>query len=244
MSVPSMPRSTMTNRFAAFTFRFFWERRRETPDECGQRTFKLLHRLKKLDPIFNKWHENWIKERKSAGKRIRIETSRLSALIARDVWRDSLGASRSEWGYNLKLWSTDAESHYTEIDFDVGSHSRNCITIRPPYTGWAAQRVWNISVLTDITKAVVETWEPNCGELYAHDFSKLVNQAMDVPRIGWITYLSKEYDIPARLPKPARVLEMPNFGAIIITRARFSFSNVDHGKHYKQLSKALNLQQK
>ncbi|HSP80260.1 MAG TPA: immunity 52 family protein, partial [Myxococcaceae bacterium] len=85
-------------------------------------------------------------------------------------------------------------------------------------------------IMTEVLRAMVLAWEPECGVATSHAHVEMVtNRPKAGAFVGWVMYFSRQRGTVPPLPAPVRIEPVEDKGTLVIlTPERFTASNPEH----------------
>ncbi len=237
-----------------FRIGFYWGQRQETLTKCTDRVSNFLASIGRIDKLFETWHLRRHDRSKSRVRHsLQWTQQRVEALLVESAVKSDLGEVMPRAGYSLFLWN-GYDAHFSanleiRIAADVKNLKNVCL-LSIPVAPEATDRLLRVPVLLQACKLIAKCFEPDHGlvtsekfEYLVHDFaSEHYKSNIEVPDVGWITYLCKRYKLPARLPKKFRVTPVDSLGTLITALDhRFSVDKSGHVEAVKELTSLLDL---
>jgi len=217
----------------------YWGDRRESIDDCSNRLFNCLLKLRNCDEIFRNWYRTGCSRKQALERKIPIDTLNLRKLLdkygrhATDIGNKTI----EDLGYCINIWNGESmERGEVGLSISCGLHSElselvNCCVINLPYEGLSLERIVKSDMFVKILSSVVSSWEPDWAVATPESVRDLFKVPHRSPYYGWVLYLSERRGKVPFLPYPSRIVPIENFGNIIVINdARFDSSRKDHIK--------------
>jgi len=227
----------------SFMLRFFWGPREEGPESMAARLCRFLNRLGRLDPLFKSWQQY----QKSSGemKPVRRTKSDLSALCAKGIMRSNIPPYPPLPGGGHFTVNIETKATWVlPLTVFCGSFSENLqnrVILTLPIADEEFRRICNVSVLEELVRAAVESWDPDVGQIWSPVLADSLMVPMDAIEVGWLTYVSKRIMRVPELPASIRVSPVGRSGTLIVaTEDLFSTNNPEHRKRAMSIATALN----
>lgn len=212
----------------------YWGPRKESPEECAQRTATFLNLLASCDPFLADWFAP-ARSRKDARKHPLMppDVPTLAEWFRRGANREDGGPAMKELGFGF--W------------FDNGGPPRDCADLRIYCGGWAeavsnscflslptqgpnAERVLASPILRGVVRSMALAWDPDWAVAMSRSHRDMLDKEgkADV-WLGWVTYLSRRQGIIPPLPAPVCIEPVEEKGTLIIlTPERFTATRPEH----------------
>lgn len=212
----------------------YWGPRKESAEECAQRTAHFLTLLAPADPFLAQWYKP-TRSQKDARKYPLMppDLPTLTELFRRGVNREKGGPVFEELG--LSFWFDNggptrdcAALRITCGDY-AGSSPNHCV-LTLPWDGPNAARVLTAAVLTQVVRSMAVAWEPDWAFATSYSYEDEYREPASAPfSLGWVTYLSHRFGRVPLLPAPVRIEPADDKGTLIVlTPERFTMANSDH----------------
>lgn len=241
------PSLVPTNIWANGYFRFVGNTCTGTPERCGEIVSKLLLELKGMDGLFSKWHLSGNSKGAESGKRVSMNKVRLGELFAANGMRDDFFNPRPEWGYSLCLYNAEPVGNSAYMEFEMGGELRinrfnlfnDLVRLCLPLVGQSEKRVYERSTLANVARCFVRHIRPEFGVFTFDDCSTLIPSEYRGENIGWLTFLSKNYDVTA-VSRKFEIEPVEEQGYFLwTTPTRISVKNAAHRKRFQELHELL-----
>lgn len=212
----------------------YWGPRKESPEECAQRTATFLNHLASCDPSLAHWYK-LARSRKDSRKAPLMppDVSTLSELFRRGVNREKGGPVFEDLGF--RVWMSNGGAAYEDADLRIkcggysGTSPNSCF-LSLPTRGPHAERMFTASVLEDVVRGMATAWAPDWVAAMSRTHRELDDQEgpSDIS-LGWVTYFARHRGTVPPLPTPVRIEHVGNQGTLIIlTPERFAVDNTQH----------------
>jgi hypothetical protein len=203
----------------------YWLARPESVEECARRAEAFFRLLAPCDPLLSRWfRKGWTLE----------EALQNHFEPSMEAFVRIFSQKKEEYppgGVRLGVWNGDVNDAVS-ASVDCGEASvwvPNSSLVRLPAEGPAAERLFQVSTLCQILRAMVLAWEPEWGVATSGSHRDRVSDSGSAGTfVGWVTYFShRRGPIPA-LPPPVRVEPVEDKGSLIIlTPERISTEHVE-----------------
>jgi hypothetical protein len=212
----------------------YWGARKESPEDCARRTAGFLNLLAEYDSFLAHWYKP-ARSRKDARKHPLMppDVPTLTELFRRGVNREPGGPAIEELGFRISFDNGGATGDCATLRINGGMYSEavpNHCVLTVPWRGPNADRVLTVSVLTNVVRAMVLSWEPDRAIATSSAYERQYREPDSAPfSLGWITYLSRRIGAVPPLPAPVRIEPVENKGTLIIlTPERFTVASPAH----------------
>ncbi|MFY1826210.1 immunity 52 family protein [Myxococcus fulvus] len=212
----------------------YWGARKESPEECAQRTAVLLGMLAECDSLLAHWYVP-TRSRKDALKHPLMppDISTLTERFRRGVNREKGGPVFEDLGFTF--WFGNGGSGETLVDLRIkcGAYSggsSNYCWMTLPRKGPHFERMVEVPVLTNFMRAMFSAWSPD-WMLTGSNLYRMKYREPDASpfSLGWMTYLANHVGRVPPLPAPVRIEPVEDKGMLILlTPERFTVSNPEH----------------
>jgi hypothetical protein len=212
----------------------YWGPRKESAEECAQRTVAFLHMLASADPFLAQWYKP-VRSRQKGLKPplVPVDLPTLTEAFRRGVNREGRGPAIESLGFNIGLSNGASNRAYAFLRIFCGAYSEavsNFCLLSPIEPGPDADRVLSAPVLTSVVRSMVLAWEPDWAVATS---SKLSEVLSDKDRtgafVGWVTYLSRQRGVVPPLPAPVRIEKVEDKGTLVtLTPDRLTADNPEH----------------
>jgi hypothetical protein len=206
----------------------YWGGRKESAEECARRTEIFFRLLSRCDSIYARWFEQADSLKKALQLQFEPTYDTFVRFFGRRKYRDGKD------GFSFSAWTGHKEDgHGGMVMLRCGSAaevvSNNCLLYLPS-EGPEEGRVLTPSVLTEVMRALVLAWEPDCGVVTSHDMRDTLSEKGSAGTfVSWVMYLSRERGEVPPLPEPVRVEPVEDKGSLLLlTPERLSASNPEH----------------
>jgi hypothetical protein len=202
----------------------YWLARPESVEECARRAETFYRLLAPCDPLLSRWfRKGWTPEE---ALRTRFEPSTEEFVRVFSQKKEEYPLD----GVRLGVWNGDVNDMVGASVF-CGESSvwvSNVCLVDLPEEGPAAERLFQVSTLCQILRAMVLAWEPEWGVATTSSHRRRVSDSTAGTFLGWVTYFShRRGPIPA-LPPPVRVEPVEDKGSLVIlTPERISAEHVE-----------------
>jgi hypothetical protein len=212
----------------------YWGVRKESPEECAQRTAVFLNLLAPCDPFLAHWYKP-ARSFKDARKHPLMppDVPTLTELFRRGVNREKGGPVIEDLGFRFSFNNGGPDGDRASLRINGGMYaegiSNHCV-LNLPWHGLNADRVLTAPVLTNVVRAMALAWEPDWAVAMSHAHRQLVDKdgKADV-WLGWVTHLARQRGAVPPLPTPVRIERVEDKGTLIIlTPERFTVDNPEH----------------
>lgn len=224
----------------------YWGIRKESSEVCAQRLVNLLECLAHCDPCFTRWFKKGQSRKDALQHEVEIDERYIQALLLDGKNLTDFGNEIIEnLGFRIGLWTGGNDEETASLHMTCGCYSStvaiNSCVINLPYGGQAAERLLHKDIMMDIMNCIVTALEPEWGIVNSNAYvSSSSGQPANVPRIGWIVYLSSPCDNIPQMPASVQILSQGAKGSFIITTSDlFTVSNVEHVKIANQVTSIL-----
>ncbi|NOK18451.1 immunity 52 family protein [Corallococcus carmarthensis] len=212
----------------------YWGSRKESPEECARRTATFLNLLASCDPLLAQWYKP-AKSRKDA-RNVPLmppDVPTLTELFRRGVNREKGGPAIEQLGFRFSFDNGGSGADYVSLRINGGMYSEavsNHCVLSLPSKGPNAGRLLTTSVLTDVVRSMVSSWEADWALAGSSAYRMQYREPDSAPfSLGWITYLSRRIGTVPPLPAPVRIEPVGDKGTLIIlTPERFTVTNPEH----------------
>jgi hypothetical protein len=216
----------------------YWLGRKESAEVCAFRAESFFRLLTRCDPTFTQWFEKAYSREDALKLRFELDATTFLELFGRE---DAQGV---KGGFSMNAWNGERSDDDSTLRFSCGSSSQivpsTCV-LRLPAEGPVARRVLSASVLTQVLRAMVLSWEPEWGIVTSHVHRDQVLKATKVGTFpGWVMYFSHRRGPVPPLPAPVHVEPVEDKGTLIVlTPERFTASNPAHVELANQVAEVL-----
>ncbi|MBU8896696.1 immunity 52 family protein [Corallococcus sp. M34] len=212
----------------------YWGARRESPEDCAQRTAHFLGLLAACDPFLAHWHKP-AKTRKDARQLALMppDVLTLAELFRHGVTREPGGPALEELGFRCSFDNGGASGDCATMRINGGVYSdavpNHCV-LSVPWRGPNADRLLTVSVLLNVVRATVLSWDPDWAVAMSTAYERRFREPHSAPfALGWITYLSNRLGRVPPLPAPVHIEPVEDRGTLIVlTSQRFTAANPEH----------------
>ncbi len=205
----------------------YWAARQESVEACAQRMERFFRQISLLEPTWNRWHETGSSFEKARMRQIQTDAEAWVKLLQKKK-------NRNGDGFQYWLWAGDNPKETSGVFGSCGSgdpwDTPLACVLKSPSRGAVAERVLTVPVLTEVVRAMVLAWDPDCGVTTSdlHRDSTWQRPAAGT-FTGWVTYISRQRGTVPPLPAPVRIEPVEDKGTLIIlTPERFTASNPEH----------------
>jgi hypothetical protein len=232
------------NRLESYYAGAYWGPRKESPEDCAQRTAAFLNQIARCDPVLAHWYKP-ARSLKDARKYPLMppDVPTLTELFQRGVNRERGGPAIAQLGYSF--WFGNGGSGADSVDLritcgDYSGASPNCCVMPLPRKGASAERIITASGLADVLRSMARAWDPEWAVAVSDDYRRLMSANSDAGTfVGWVTYLSRRRGMVPPLPAPVRIEPVEGIGTLIVLfperlTARNSV-HVEQGRHVGEL---------
>ncbi|MBE4746617.1 hypothetical protein G4177_00340 [Corallococcus sp. ZKHCc1 1396] len=213
----------------------YWGPRRESPEECARRAAAFLTMLATCDPLLANW--NKIPKPRGRGRKTPLmppDLPTLTEAFRRGVNREPGGPPIEHLGLTVEAYNDGVRQDFISVSMHCGSYeqhrSANVCVLSLPSKGEGAERILTASVLTEVTRSMALTWEPDWAVAMSHAHRDMDDGGDETAIwLGWVTYLSRHRGTVPPLPAPVRIELVEDKGTLIIlTPERFTAANPEH----------------
>ncbi|HZH77209.1 MAG TPA: Imm52 family immunity protein [Archangium sp.] len=208
----------MDNYYAAV----YWGNRVESAEACAQRAETFFHLLSRCDPDYTRWFEQADSRKKALQLPFEPTYETFMSFFKRRTYR------MGKIGFIFSAWTGHPEGKQRggmvrfKCGLDALGSSNSCL-LELPQEAPGTERVLTVPVLTEVVRAMVVAWEPDCGGVFSDAYQRTRNQPVEQPYTGWLTYLSHRRGRVPPLPEPVRVEPVEDKGSLLIlTPERFN----------------------
>jgi hypothetical protein len=210
--------------------------RRETAEECAQRTQAFLQMMARCDPLFARWFIP-PRSRKQTPAPIVPEIAALRDMLALGRVLNDEKNVIEDLCFNLSLNNGTSpglrhESHvHLRIRCGVyAEHVGNACVLNLPSSGPDLDRILSASMLASIMRSMILAWAPGWGVATSNAHLDLLSEPAIVGTfVGWIMYFPRQLGPVPSLPSPVQVEPVEDGGSLVIlTPERFTASNPEH----------------
>jgi hypothetical protein len=199
----------------------YWGNRVESAEACARRAETFFHLLSRCDPEFTRWFE----KADSRKKALQLQFEPTHEMFLRFFKRR--GYRLGKIGFSFGAWTGhEGRERGGMVRFTCGydalGASNNCL-LELPQEALGTERVLTVPVLTEVVRAMVVAWEPDCGGVYSDAYQRARDEPVGQPYMGWLTYLSHRRGQVPPLPEPVRVEPVEDKGSLLLlTPERFN----------------------
>jgi hypothetical protein len=211
----------------------YWGVRQETAEACTARVVGTLHELDCVDSQFCRWFTLGRSRKEALRHQVTISQDKLCALLKKGVNRGDFDKQPiPDLGFSIGLWNGAPDDESVGLSIHCGMYSpwvNNSVVLDLPSDGKPLGRLLNFAVIRRIALIVVKNWAPDWLTVNTdHLRDDVLKLPVDVPDIGWLTYLSPAYGRPSGLL--STMVERTDGGGtlLIATREPFSSDNPNH----------------
>ncbi len=212
----------------------YWGPRKESPEECAQRTVKFFELLSPCDPFLAHWY-TLARSRRDA-RRFPVtppDVATLTELFRRGVNREKGGPIFENLGF--RVWFHNGGDDYEQADLRItcGCYSEavsNACVLSLPSTGANADRLLSAPMLTAVMRSMALAWEPEWAVATSSRFRDLLSENGSAGTfVGWVTYQSRRRGVVPPLPTPLRIEPVESQGTLVVlTPERLTARNPAH----------------
>jgi len=212
----------------------YWGPRKESPEECAQRTVAFLQLMASSDPFLAQWYKP-TRSRKKGHKFLLVppDLPTLTEAFRRGVNREDGGPAIESLGFNVGLDNGGSNRAHAFLRIFCGAYSEAvsnlCLlsTLKP---GPDEDRVLSAPVLEGVVRRMVQAWEPDWAVATSSKHRDLLSEKDKAgPLVGWVTYLSRQRGVVPPLPAPVRIERVEDKGTLVIlTPDRLTADNPEH----------------
>lgn len=216
----------------------YWLARQESAESCAQRAHGLFESLGRIEPTWRQWYETARTFEEAREHPVSTDSTAFLKLFARRK-------NRVGDGFRYWLWAGHHADESARVDGLCGSAAdwqpSTCV-FEPPEQGAPAERVLTTTVLAEVLRAMVQSWEPEWGVVTSEQHRELVAPAATVGTFtGWMTYFSRQRGTVPPLPAPVHVEPVGDLGTLVVlTPERFTVTNPEHVRLAAEVQQVLN----
>lgn len=222
-----------------------WGPRKESPEDCAQRTAVLLNMLALCDSFLAHWYQP-ARSLRDARKHPLMppDVPTLTKFFRRGVNREDGGPAIEELGFSFSFGNGGGNYDSADLSLHAGGYSgavSNTCVLTLPRTGANAERVLTATVLTGVVHSMALAWDPDWAVATSDNHRRLMSEkSRGGTFVGWVTYLSRRRGTVPPLPAPVRIEPVEDKGALIIlTPERLTASNPEHVELGRRVGKLL-----
>lgn len=213
----------------------YWGARREGPEDCGRRTARLLELLAPCDPFLAHWYKP-TRAIKDARKfpLMPPDVPTLAELFRRGVNRERGKPAIEKLGFSVTFGNGGGDYDSSALSILCGCYSEvvpNSCVLSLPTLGRSpnAERVLSAPVLTHAVRSMALAMDPDWAVVMSHAYRDVDDEERTGPRVGWLTYFSKQRGTVPPLPAPVRIEPVEDKGTLmVLTPERFTVANPEH----------------
>lgn len=211
----------------------YWGPRKESPEECAQRTAAFLLLMASSDPFLAQWYLP-TRARKGSHKPPLVppDVSTLTEAFRRGVNREGRGPAIEQLGFSIGLSNGGSSRAHAFLTLFCGASSEAvsnfCLLSLKP--GPDADRVLAAPVLAGVVRGMVQAWEPDWAVATSSKHRDLLSEKGGAGTFaGWVTYLSRQRGVVPPLPAPVRIERIEDKGTLVtLTPDRLTADNPEH----------------
>nr|WP_309889342.1 Imm52 family immunity protein [Archangium sp.] len=193
----------------------------ESAEACARRAETFFRLLSRCDPDFTRWFEQADSRKTDLQLQFEPTYETFMRFFKRRTYR--MGKS----GFIFSAWTGHPEGKQRggmvrfKCGLETAGVSNSCL-LELPQEAPGTERVLTVPVLTEVVRAMVVAWEPDCGGVFSNAYQRARDEPVDQPYTGWLTYLSHRRGQVPPLPEPVRVEPVEEKGSLLIlTPERF-----------------------
>jgi hypothetical protein len=199
----------------------YWGNRVESAEACARRAETFFRLLSRCDPDFTRWFE----QADSRKKALQLQFEPTFETFMRFFKRR--GYRMGKVGFIFSAWTGHLEDERGGmVRFKCGLETvgvANSCLLQLPREAPSTERVLTVPVLTEVVRAMVVAWEPDCGGVFSNAYQRARDEPVGQPYTGWLMYLSHRRGQVPPLPEPVRVEPVEDKGSLLIlTPERFN----------------------
>jgi hypothetical protein len=225
----------MPSPFWGYEIMAYWGPRCETPAECGERYWRMLSSLARVNPAFSGW--------KFAGRKCFWPMpggpgEELARLIADCVARGDDGKPEPVYGYRFGAGTRTREKSSLTLNVHAACYSptlsslTNTVNLLTRPLNEENARLITLPVFRPALLAIAEAWDATWCAAYPWDIIDLwpkPGPGQPHFRMAWITYLSARFAPLVTPPRSAISERLPDGALLMIaTEERFDIANPAH----------------